>query len=273
MPLAQLVAARFGDSPPVEGDGPFVRQMLTRRSVRAFTADPVPEPLLASVLAAALSAPSKSDLQQASIVRLKDPARKAALAGLVPQFPWAAEAPVLLVVCGDGRRIRRLARHRRHPFANEHLDSFMNAAVDAGMVLATALYAAESLGLAGCPISEIRNRAAEVSDLLALPRHVFPLAGLALGWPAQEPALRRRLPLAVTLHEDRYDDASLLDEIEAYDRARAEADAVPEHRQRHRQRWGTADRYGWSEDRTRQYAEPARADWGRYVRRQGFDLG
>lgn len=269
--VTRLAAARFGQAEEINGESAFWRQMLTRRSIRAFADRKVPEALLQGVLAAGLSAPTKSDLQQVSVIRLSSTTQQA-LAGLVPQFPWVAAAPVCLVFCGDGRRIRRLADARAHPFANEHLDSFMNAAVDAGIVLATTLYAAEAADLGGCPVSEIRNRVNEVSALLALPPHVFPLAALCLGWPNERPGLRQRLPTKVTLHQDRYDDRDLLDQVEAYDRARAAAQPVPADRQRHRDRWGSASLYGWSEDRTRQYAEPARSDWGSYIRKQGFDL-
>ncbi len=269
--LSELTAARFGCAEQVTGDSAFLRQMLTRRSIRAFKKEAVPDTVLHGILAAGLSAPTKSDLQQVSVIHL-GPDKQHALAALVPQFPWVAAAPICLIFCGDGRRIRRLAEHRDHPFANEHLDSFMNAAVDAGIVLSTTLYAAEAAGLGGCPVSEIRNRVEEVSTLLELPQHVFPLAGLCLGWPAESPGLRQRLPPGVTLHVDRYDDSDLIEQVERYDRMRATAEPVAEGRQRASERWGLAEIYGWSEDRTRQYAEPARSDWGTYVRNQGFDL-
>ncbi len=269
--LQRLLSERFGAWEEIEGDTPFQQQMLTRRSIRRYQEKAVPEAVLRGVLAAGLSAPTKSDLQQVSIIRL-GLEKQHALAALVPQFPWVAQAPVCLVFCGDGRRIRRLAEQRSHPFANEHLDSFMNAAVDAGIVLVSTLYAAEAAGLGGCPVSEIRNRIDAVSELLELPQHVFPLAGLCLGWPAEEPVLRRRLPPQVTLHQDCYDDSNLLPAVDDYDQARATAEPTRPDRQRHRDRWGEAAVYGWSEDRTRQYAEPARDDWGAYIRKQGFDL-
>jgi len=274
-PLDQLIRDRFGpEAPPGDprADVPLVRQLLARRSIRRFTAEPIPADLLETVLAATLSAPSKSDLQQVSVIHLADPRRRAEVAGLTPKTAWAAEAAELLVFCGDGRRIRRVAAARGRGFANEHLDSFMNAAVDAGIALAACVIAAESLGLGCCPLSELRDRIDALGRLLELPEHVFPVAGLALGWPAEAPVLKRRLPLSVTLHRDRYDDSGLIAAIEAYDRARAAAEPVPPERQRHAQRWPTAGLYGWSEDRTRQYAEPLRADFGAWIRRQGFGL-
>ena len=148
----------------------------------------------------------------------------------------------------------------------------MNAAVDAGIALATFVVAAESAGLGCCPVSEVRNRVRDLSDLLALPRHVFPVAGLALGWPAEDGRVSQRLPNAVTVHQDRYDDTDLLEQVAAYDRRREAVAQTPPEAQRGVDRFGVSEDYGWSENRTRQYAEPARADFGAYVRAQGFCL-
>ena len=82
---------------------------------------------------------------------------------------WVADAPLLLVWCGDSRRIRRLAEWRGHAFANDHLDAFMNAAVDAGICMQTFIVAAESVGLGCCPISEIRDHIEPLSAELGVP--------------------------------------------------------------------------------------------------------
>jgi nitroreductase/FMN reductase [NAD(P)H] len=79
-----------------------------------------------------------------------------------------------------------------------------------------------------------------------------------------------RLPLDVTLHEDRYGKEELARGIDAYDRRRAAT--RPYARQRAPQRWGQATFYGWSEDKARQYAEPLRTRFGQYVRAKGFRL-
>jgi hypothetical protein len=126
------------------------------------------------------------------------------------------------------------------------------------------------VGLGCCPISVIRDHAAKMSDLLALPARVVPVAGLCVGWPADAGYVSPRLPLAVTLHEDRFDDRDLDGQLDRYDRRRAAAH--PYRNQRDVARWGTAERYGWSEDKARQYAEPQRADFGAFVRGKGFRL-
>ena len=92
--------------------------------------------------------------------------------------------------------------------------------VDAGIVLATFVAAADRVGLGSCPISAIRNHAAEVSDILGLPDHVFPVAGLGVGWPSFDGVMSPRLGLDVTVHHDRYDETALREKVAAYDQRR-----------------------------------------------------
>jgi len=142
--------------------------------------------------------------------------------------------------------------------------------VDSGIALSALVVAAEASGVGTCPISAIRNHAAEVSRLLDLPDHVFPVAGLALGRPAREAFVTPRLPLAQTVHRNRYCDAGQEAGIEAYDRRRH--DIAPYRAERELERFGPVDLYGWSEEKARHYANPEREDFGRYVRDIGFRL-
>lgn len=268
-----LIEARFDadlEVPAVERGAQCLERLLSRRSHRAYTGRPVDSALLRLISAAALSAPSKSDLQQADIILVEDPSQRLAIADLVPSMPWVREAPAFAVICANNRRQRRLSELRGKPFANDHLDAFFNATVDAAIVLATLNMAAEAVGLGTCPISVLRDRAGELSEILALPDHVIPVAGLCLGWPREGGPPRMRLPLDVTVHTDRFDDTDFDRHLEAYDRRRAAAQ--PYANQRDPERFGTAEHYGWSEDKARQYATPQRADFGAFVRAKGFSL-
>jgi len=171
---------------------------------------------------------------------------------------------------GNNRRQRQIHEWRGRSFANDHLDPFFNAAVDAAIVLGSFVAAAELVGLGCCPISIIRNHAATVSEILALPSHVFPVAGMTVGWPAQEGYVSLRLPLSLTLHRDRFDETSVRERIEAYDRRRERLQ--PFRRQRYVETFGQTEPYGWSEDKARQYARSERADFGAFVRSKGFRL-
>jgi nitroreductase len=272
--IQEAVAERFGApvsvSPDLQGLEELQR-IVEHSSHRKYTQTPVDPELLRLLFACALSAPSKSDLQQADIVHVADRAKVTALNALIPDMPWIAEAPVLLVFCGNNRRIREIGEWRGKPFANDHLDHFMNAAVDAGIVMTTFIRAAEAVGLGTCPISGIRNKPHAVSELLGLPEWVFPVAGLTLGYPARPGRITPRLSLQTTVHVDRYDDSKVREEIAAYDERRHAL--MPYRKQRRTERFGTSDFYGWSEDKARQYGVPERADWGTFIRSKRFNLG
>jgi len=275
MSLATLIEARFGmaaEAASELADEGTLATMLARRVCRAYSDRPLREDLMQVLFAAAFSAPSKSDLQQASVVRVVDPAKRATIEGWLASMPWIAGAPELMIFCGDNRRTRRIATLRGKPFPNDTLDMFMNAAVDAGIVLQAFTTAAESVGLGCCPLSLVRDRARELAELLELPRWVFPVAGLTVGYPARPGALSMRLPLSVTVHRDRYDDRGFEAALEAYDRRREAARPTPREKQRDAERFGIVEHYGWSEDKARQYAAPQRADFGAFVRSQGFAL-
>jgi len=270
--LMDALKARFGTAPALE-DAPrnadVLAEMANRRVIRRYTDQSVDPALLETLCAVALSAPSKSDLQQADIV-IAGKAERGKLEALLPDNPWVKDAGALLVFCGNNRRHRLLFEWRDRPFVNDYLDPFFNAAVDSGIVLATFVAAADRAGLGTCPISAIRNHAAAVADALALPDHVFPVAGLGVGWPADAGTMSRRLPLALTVHRDRFAEDDVRARIEAYDRRRAAAQ--PYARQRYTDDYGTAREYGWSEDKARQYSKPERTEFGAFLRLKGFRL-
>ena len=271
--IRAALAERFGEEfrvdASLEGLDELARQ-AAHRAHRTFAARDVSPDLLRLVCACALSAPSKSDLQQSDILIIRDQAKRRAIGALIPEMPWLADAPVFLIFLANGRRLPQIATMRRTPFPNDHLDLFFNATVDAAIVLAQFIRAAEAVGLGSCPISVIRDHAAKIAEMIGLPQKVVPVAGMCLGWPAEEGAISPRLGLDVRLHQERFDDADVMDKIDAYDRRRATL--RPYRKQRDTGRFGEAQFYGWSEDKARQYAVPHREGFGAYVRAQGFHL-
>jgi nitroreductase len=265
--------ARFGLDIVVDDvpDEAWLRQVLMRRTQRRYSDRTVPDSLVRLLLAAAFSASSKSDFQQASVIWLKDRARRDRLAALFPDMPWIGAAPVFLVFLGDARRLERIGELRGHPQDNAALEGFFNATVDAALALQTCTLAAETVGLGTCPISVLRNRIAEVALILELPDKVFPVAGLCLGYPAQQGFISMRLPLEATVHVDAYDDSGLPQAVDSYDRRRDARHSIAD-RQRAPERFGTADFYGWSEDKARQAMTPEGVGFATWLKAHGFTL-
>ena len=267
--------ARFGVATapaPELPDLPWLRQVLMRRTHRRYAERPVPEPLLRLLLGTAFSASSKSDFQQASVIRVRDRQSRDRLAALVPDMPWVGDAPVFLVFCGDAYRLERIGELRGHSNENGRLEGFFNAAMDAALVLQTFILAAETAGLGCCPISVIRNHADAVAEILGLPEKVFPVAGLCVGYPAAAGHISMRLPLEATVHIDHYDDRRLADAVDAYDRRRDARYSLPREQQRSPDVFGYASFYGWSEDKARQAVQPEGQSFPTFLRTCGFSL-
>ncbi|MBR0859187.1 nitroreductase family protein [Bradyrhizobium liaoningense] len=273
-----LLSSRFGlkaaDLELQDGAPAVHTQLAKRGSVRKFRPDKVPDQVVRRLCALALCAPTKSDLQQRDIIIVGSPALRSQICALLAAGrlgqKWLEDVPNLLIFCGNNRRQRRLHVLRDREFANDHLDAFFNASVDAAIALSSFVIAAEAEGLGVCPISAVRNHPGRLGELLKLPEHVFPVAGLALGYPDGLPATSLRLPLPLTVHHDTYTDDTLDTAIEDYDRRRSADQPYPT--QRYVKEFGRSENYGWSEDKARQYAFPERQDFGAYVRRIGFNL-
>jgi FMN reductase [NAD(P)H] len=271
--LQSLLAQRFSDAPsvpPINQGLSTLDAMAGRGSTRSFQDKAVSTQLLETLCAIALAAPSKSDLQQRDIILMTSPQPRAALASLVSGQDWVANAPIIAVFCGNNRRQRQLHDWHDVTFANDHLDAFFNAAVDAAIALGAFVTAAEAVGLGCCPISAIRNKPEAVSKLLDLPDHVFPVAGLAIGYPAHPAPISKRLPLALTTHHDRFTEDGIEQAVQDYDTQRE--NAQPYQDQRFSELFGESESYGWSEDKVRQYSQPERKGFGDFIKAKGFRL-
>lgn len=228
----------------------------------------MPEPLLRTLLAAAQSAPSKSDLQQYAIIVLQDPAKIAAIARWIGGMDWIAEAPVFLLFCGDIRRGRRVCAIHGRAHANDNVDTFINATADASLAMGSMILAAEAAGLGTCPISYVRNHVEKIGPMCGLPEGVFPVAGLTLGWPeGNRNWLSPRLPQQLVVHRETYDDSALEAALPAYDAAR------PPARPRYPEIHGPKpEGCGWSENAARQLSVPERMGLRTWLKLRGLAL-
>jgi nitroreductase/FMN reductase [NAD(P)H] len=269
MSAHDLIRARYGALPfePPAEIPPALAALLDRRVTRRYAARPVEDALLDTILAAAQSAPSKSDLQQYSIIVTRDAGKIAAVADWIGTMPWIKDAPVLLLFCGDMRRGQAACTLHGRQHANNNMDTFLNTAVDAALAMGMAIAAADAAGLGTCPISYVRSHIEKVGPLFALPAGVYPVAGLSLGWPAARNETTPRLPPTAVVHRERYDDSALPTVIEAYDALR------PRQKPRYPEIHGAApEGCTWSENAARQLSVPERFGFRAWLRLRGFAL-
>jgi nitroreductase/FMN reductase [NAD(P)H] len=268
----ELLRARFGTDLPGTDVPDAIAPLLDRRVTRRYTEQDVPDPLLDALLAAAQSAPAKSDLQQFSVVVMRDRSRIKQIADWIGTMDWIGTAPVFLVWCGDMRRGQRLCEMHGMPHANNNLDTFLNTAVDCALAMAQFMAAADAVGLGTCPISYVRSHIERVSPLLGLPAGVYPVAGLSVGWPVFRRPVSMRLPPTVVVHRERYDDSHLTQAVAEYDQRRDAREPVARGSQKNSDIYPPRDGIGWSENVARQLSVPERFGFAAYLKTKGFDL-
>ncbi|NKY86845.1 NADPH-dependent oxidoreductase [Nocardia veterana] len=187
---------------------PVIELQLAHRSVRAFRDEPVGAAELTTIVAAAQSASTSSNLQAWSVVAVRDRQRRDRLATLAGNQDFIRRAPLFLVWAADLGRIGRLAAARQARVdATEYLESTILGFVDTSLAAQNAVLAAESLGLGAVFVGAIRNDPVGVAAELRLPDGVFPVFGLALGVPdpAEPAGVKPRLPQRAVLHHEVYD--------------------------------------------------------------------
>lgn len=192
---------------------PTIDLMSHHTSIRQFTDEPIRAEQLSSILDAAQGASTSNHLQACSIIRVTDPEKRNQLVEISGGQKWVAQAAEFLVWCVDFHRHQQIEPQAILGYSEQ----FLIGVVDTSLMAENALVAAESLGLGGVFIGGIRNQPDEVVKLLELPEQVFPLFGMCLGHPDQQPTVRPRLPHALIMHENGYTKTIDSDLLAQYD--------------------------------------------------------
>ncbi|KXF83561.1 oxygen-insensitive NADPH nitroreductase [Enterovibrio coralii] len=212
---------------------PVVETLLAHRSIRKFEDKPLTEEQVAVIIDCARAASSSSFIQCTSIIRVVDKEKRRLLAEYAGNQAYVADAAEFFVWCLDFNRHLQIKPDAQLGFTEQTLIG----AIDTALMAQNALAAAESMGLGGVYIGGIRNNPDKVSALLNLPDYVAPLFGLCLGYPAQDPEVKPRLPASLIVHTDEY---QAVDKEEL-----AEYDEIVRHY--YRTRTGGTKEMTWSE--------------------------
>ena len=218
----EALAARYGAAaiPPAGPWNATIARLLEHRSVRSYRPDALPEGTLETLVAAASSASTSSNLQTWSVVAVRDPARLAALAEVADGQQHIRQCPLFLVWLADLSRNERLGAAEGVALEGlPYLESFLVATVDAALAAQNAVVAAELLGLATVYIGALRNDVVRVAELLGLPPGAVGLFGLCIGYATEagRGEVKPRLPQATVLHHDTYGTSAEPAQRAAYD--------------------------------------------------------
>ena len=205
------LARRYG-AEAIPAAGPWnevIATMLDHRSVRSYKPDPLPAGALETLIAAAQSAATSSNMQWWSAIAITDPAKKKVLAEIAGNQKHIEQCPTFICWVADMARNQRISDATKTEFETmPWLETFMVACIDAALAAQNAVVAAQSIGLGTVYIGAMRNDPVRVAELLGLPPQAFVVFGLCVGYAADSKAageVKPRLPQSVVLHHERYD--------------------------------------------------------------------
>jgi nitroreductase len=240
-----------------------IRLLQSHRSVRKFNDQSVPQTLLDELIKCGQSAATSSFIQACTVIQVEDPARRRQLAELAGNQAYVATAAKFLVFCADMHRLKTACEMHAAEVNSGFTEQFITATVDCALFAQNVITAAQSVGIEGVYIGGIRNSIQAVTDLLELPDLVYPVFGMCLGYPAQNPEVKPRLPLSVIVKKDRYEDSDDERNISEYDK---------QVREYYRTRTGGNKDDSWSEQIAEMLVKEARPHMKPFLKSRGYLL-
>ncbi|MEE9332889.1 MAG: oxygen-insensitive NADPH nitroreductase [Granulosicoccaceae bacterium] len=174
------------------------------RSIRKFTDQALSQDIIEELVRCGQAAATSSNVQGVSVINVTDTEKREALAAYAGGQLYVVTAGAFLVYCADLNRQKQACENQQGEFAIGMTEHFMIATIDVALAAQNTVIAAESMGLGICYIGGLRNMPAEVSQLLSIPAHAYPVFGLCIGYPDQDPEVKPRLPLNAVLMENEY---------------------------------------------------------------------
>lgn len=236
--------------------------LKNHRSIRSFLDKPVSDEQIHTIIKATQAAPSSINGQQVSIIAIKNQVRRENMSEYGSYQWFIKEAPLFLLFCVDYHRASIACEKVGEKIqAQNCLETTLVGAVDVGIYTGFATIAAESLGLGTVIVGGLRDHLEEVTEFVELPPLVYPLVGIAIGYPADVPPLKPRLPEEAVFFNEKYDKTRLPELIDQYDRDFLEYT---------KNRGGDAEPHTWSDHVAAVYANEYYHNVPELIKKQGF---
>lgn len=194
-----------------------IKHQLNHRTIRAFKPTTLSEEQLNTLYSVASRTPTSMFMQQMSIMHITDPDKQTAIREISKQ-PYVGSNGDLLIFLVDLYRNQQIRSQKGKDDGRLHTaDIFFQGLDDAIMAAQNVITAAESMGLGIVPLGSIKNDPQKIIEVLNLPKMTFPVLGLQIGIPDQEPQLKPRLPLKFIAFNNDYPQEINLSDLKDYD--------------------------------------------------------
>jgi nitroreductase len=169
---------------------PTIETMLNRKSIRKYKPKMPTDEVIETVVRAGQQAPFASQLCSLLLSRKQN------------ENPF--KAPLMFTVCVDSHKWELIMAEREWEMECDDMLLLLLGFQDAALMAENMVIAAETLGMGSCFLGGIPFHSKEIIENYNLPSRVFPMVGLTMGYPAENPPPRPRYPLDFVLFEDSY---------------------------------------------------------------------
>lgn len=190
--------------------------LSNRKTIRKYSSKDIPQELLNKLLEESFRSSTMGGIQLYSVIVTRDKKMKEKLSPAHFDQPMVKGAPVVLTFCADFHRFSLWCEQRKATPGYDNLMSFYNASIDALLVAQSFSLLAEEAGMGICYLGTTTYNPQQIIDALQLPKLVFPVATLTVGYPDENPKQQDRLPALGLIHEEHYHDYSPKDIDELY---------------------------------------------------------
>lgn len=242
---------------------PTIDLLNNHRSIRAFKTQTIPQDTVNALVTCGQAAATSSFIQACTVIQIEDTSKREKLAEYAGNQKYVQTAPVFLVFCADMNRHKIACDMHHAEMLSGFTEQFITATVDCALFAQNVAIAAESIDLGVVYIGGIRNKIADVSELLDLPELVYPVFGMCIGYPDQAPEVKPRLPLPVVLKKDSYSDTQDSALMTDYDIL---------IREYYRSRTGGNKEMSWSEQIAGMLVKEARPHMMSFLQSRGYLL-
>lgn len=241
--------------------------MVKHRSVRQFKDKKIDDGTIRRIIRCAQHASTSEFIQSYTVIHVGENIKKFIYDQIAGQ-ELVLKAPVFLIFCADVNRLLFAAKMNGRKVPDAYLkytETFLMASVDTAIMAQNAVLAAESEGIGCTYIGDIRSNLSELIKLLELPKGVYPLFGMVMGYPKEDTneKAKPRLPLETVLKEGKYNMDGDEERLREYDKI---------IRQYYIDRTGGERDETWTMQMSDFVNLPWNPDLKEIVKKQGFEL-
>ena len=176
-----------------------IASQLAHRTIRAYKDQPLTEEEVTTLMDVARHTATSSFLQSCTILHITDPTVREAIGAASGQpYVGGTKGDLFIFVADLYRNSRIRAEQGVSSEALGSMNLFLTALEDALLAAQNVVVAAESMGLGTVYLGSILADPRSVVKALELPELTFPVVGLLVGHPDQDPGQKPRMPLSVT---------------------------------------------------------------------------